>query len=121
MVLIDGTASVGLTGYIPPEISILAVLQVLGIANEAVGGTLPESIAILGSTLQLLRLQNNAFSGTVPTTYGLLINLGAMNLQGNSFAGSIPAEVCALRTTSLQELTADCNELSCSCCTACFR
>jgi hypothetical protein len=110
-----------LTGFIPPEISILVLLQVFGIANESVGGTLPETLATLGTTLQFLRLQNNAFSGTVPTTYGLLINLSAMNLQGNSLVGSIPAEVCALRTTTLQELTADCNEISCSCCTACFR
>lgn len=117
----DGTTSVGLTGFIPPEISVLGVLEVLGIANESVGGSLPETLAVLGATLQFLRLQNNAFSGTVPTIYGSLINLSAMNLQGNGLVGSIPTEICALRTTSLQELTADCNELSCSCCTACFR
>ena len=118
---LDGTTSVGLTGFIPPEISVLGVLEVLGIANESVGGSLPETLAVLGTTLQFLRLQNNAFSGTVPAIYGSLINLSAMNLQGNGLVGSIPTEICALRTTSLQELTADCNELSCSCCTACFR
>lgn len=114
------TTLVGLNGFIPPEISILELLEDFSIIDESVGGTIPESLSLLNATLQFLRLNDNALTGTVPSTFGQLSSLTAFTLQGNNLEGAIDEQICALVSNSLQELSADCLEISCPCCTECF-
>ena len=73
----------------------------------------------LFSDLEEFAIVDNMVGGTVPDTISLLTNLTALNLEGNVFTGSISPGICALTNTTLVELSADCEEVSCSCCTAC--
>jgi len=52
----------------------------------------------------------------------LLTNLEWLDLSGNSLTGTVPNEVCALRNDNggnLDTLVADCEEVTCPCCTYC--
>lgn len=111
----------GIGGLLPDELFTLPSILVLDIRDATFRGTLPSAFRELANSLQRLHLQDNAFNGTVPTTFGQLTSLNALNLQGNSLVGSIAPEICNLRSDELLELTVDCDEVACSCCTECFR
>lgn len=91
---IDFSSDNGLAGSLPPEVYLFSDLEEFAIVDNMVGGTVPDTIS-------------------------LLTNLTALNLEGNAFTGSISPGICALTNTTLVELSADCEEVSCSCCTAC--
>jgi len=67
-------------------------------------------------------LIDNSLTGLIPSELGLLTNLEWLYLYGNSLTGTLPNEVCALRNDNggnLDRLYADCEEVTCPCCTFC--
>lgn len=113
----------GIGGFLPDEIFSLPNLEELDVSEAAFRGTLPTTISNLGDTIKQLKLNDNTFTGTVPVAFGNLEVLNVLTLQGNDLVGSISPEICALRgdgPTDLQELSVDCDEVFCSCCTECF-
>jgi hypothetical protein len=56
-----------------------------------------------------------------PNRLFLLSFTGVFRLDGNGLTGLISSSTCLLRDSgTLQELSTDCNEVACSCCTTCF-
>lgn len=89
----------------------------LNLEGNALEGNIPSGLSN-SLDLEQINLDGNLLSGTIPTELGLLINLEILQLHGNNFEGEIPTEICSL--PSLRELTADCSEVTCDCCTTCF-
>ena len=110
-----------ISGSFPTEFSQLTNMQRLIVSSNAMSGTIADDFLInSGSTLQILRLDGNDFSGEIPSAaldeYSVAT---ALTFEDNSFTGSISATTCARVGNGLQELTVDCNEVSCDCCTNC--
>ena len=62
---------------------------------------------------------HNELYGNVPNELGNLSQLMKLTLEGNQLVGDMPAAVCDLTTSTLTELVADCEEISCPCCHKC--
>ena len=131
-----------IAGTLPTEISRLVNIRVLGIGRNELHGTIPTQIATL-KELSTIGLERNLFEGGIPSELGLgltrssllffdfnrlsvlpselgnLETLHTLSINGNWFTGTVPSEICALET--LQQLTADCEEIACPCCTQCCR
>jgi hypothetical protein len=103
----------------------------------------------LSSTLQVLNLGSNQFYGTLPTEIGFLTKLTGLSVFGNDLSGQLPASISqmtllellyidsnkfesirnepgvpqaiceSLRPEPLREFWADCEQISCYCCTVC--
>ena len=97
----------------------LTRLQELDLSHAQFEGRLSLGLLNLGS-LEKLVVNDNKLDGTVPGSFGRLKSLSDLVLQGNAFSGSMPDSICSLREDKLQVLTADCQNFTCDCCTACF-
>jgi hypothetical protein len=85
------------------------------------------SIALLTPSLSFCSdqvwLYTNEITGTIPTEFGAWSNLLLFQLEGNNVNGTMPEEICALVAPAggaLTSLTADCDEVTCACCTECY-
>lgn len=109
----------GLSGHIPDELYSLTNLVELDISQALFDGRF--SLGILNlEDLEKLIVSDNKLVGTVPFILGQLSKLSNLSLQGNGFSGSIPESVCLLREENLEVLTADCEKITCDCCSSCF-
>lgn len=70
-------------------------------------------------SLAFLDLAHNTLSGNVPNLLGELADLAAVHLERNDLVGTMPSGFCG-KTPTVQ-LKADCEEISCSCCTDCCK
>lgn len=68
------------------------------------------------SKLKTIRLDNNRLSGEIDNIFIYFNELETLTLHDNNLVGGIDA----LCTHPLKEFTADCDELTCTCCTQCF-
>ena len=57
---------------------------------------------------------------TVHSNSFLATRKDVLTLHENELVGSVPSLICLLVDDPLSELTADCDEIECSCCTECF-
>jgi len=135
-------------GTISSSISNLAMLRVLNMDHNWLSGGIPEELYSL-TRLEAIDLNDNTLSGTISSMIGNLSDLVVLQLEGNSFSGPVPS-MTSLRKLSLlylhdnnlsgsvealcgltgfyrgrnpaylQFLSADCDLVSCSCCTQCF-
>ncbi|XP_030453345.1 receptor protein kinase CLAVATA1-like [Syzygium oleosum] len=89
--------SVGLSGYIPPEIGLLRDLVNLTLAADNLTGTLPPELGNLTS-LRFLNLSVNLLSGVFPGgVLRAMTELEELNLDNNNFKGPLPPEVAGLK------------------------
>lgn len=108
-----------LSGHIPDELYALTELVELDASQALLDGRL--SLGFLNlEKLEKLILFGNKLVGTVPNSFGQLSTLSDFNLQGNEFSGTIPQSLCLLRDDNLKVLTADCEKVTCECCSTCF-
>ena len=119
-----------LAGSIPDEIYNLSMLRQMDLNDNRLTGSISPRIGQLAA-MDFLQLQNNQITGTIPSELGSL-PLNVVTVENNRLQGSMPLEVCALRNTTLSELTTDCSAesqaegsppfVACdlSCCTRCF-
>ncbi|KAK3423768.1 hypothetical protein EUGRSUZ_H00964 [Eucalyptus grandis] len=89
--------SVGLSGYIPPEIGLLRDLVNLTLAADNLTGTLPPEVGNLTS-LRFLNLSVNLLSGVFPgEVLRAMTQLEELDLGNNNFRGPLPPEVAGLK------------------------
>lgn len=108
-----------ISGNIPDELYTLTNLVELDISQARFNGKLSFAFLKL-KNLEKLVVNGNNLSGTVPNSFGNLSSLSNLNLQENEFSGIIPEEVCLLFEETLEVLTADCEKVTCKCCSTCF-
>lgn len=65
--------------------------------------------------IRVLNLENNGLTGTLPQELGLLNELTLISLHGNQLDGDMPSDVCELFNQDLQELSVDCDLVTCTC------
>eukprot|EP00978_Attheya_sp_CCMP212_P005820 scaffold12969_cov65-Attheya_sp.AAC.12 len=108
-----------MTGSIPREFYTIDSLVKIGFSNNSFTGPILNEFTSV--KLRDVKLQYNDFTGTIPPLFGSSEHLNLLLLHGNSFTGSVPDEICAnIRNNTIMdmsELTADCNEINCGCCT----
>ncbi|CAB9503970.1 LRR receptor-like serine threonine-protein kinase [Seminavis robusta] len=91
----------GLSGRLPPELSLLTTLQVLDVATNDVKGTIPSQLALLTSLRELV-LDVNELSGEVPSELGQLALLEWFYVHTNNIIGTMITELGLL--TNLKDL-----------------
>lgn len=107
-----------ITGFIPDSFYDLDKLEFAYLSNNTLAGTISEKISEM-SSLRDFWVEGNVMTGTIPNIQpGELGSLAELLLHRNSFIGKMPESICEL---DLEKLFADCEELSCSCCTSCYR
>lgn len=84
-------------------------LKFLDLSNNALVGSIPETVTSFGS-LSCLYLDRNYLSGTVPNNFGLLTQLEDLSLYENSLTGSIPTDFTSMK--SLKTLNMHSNSLT---------
>lgn len=93
-------------------------LEYLLLNGGLLQGNLPTTTA--STSLSYVWLQSNQLTGTIPETFGQnWFNLTSLQLQGNALQGSILSQCSQWQPTS-QVIAADCDLVSCSCCTMCL-
>lgn len=102
-------------GAIPGSIGNMHNLISLSLTDNNLNGQIPWQIGNLPALRQVWLYGNN-LSGGIPVQVGQLSQLERFEVFENSVNGGVPSQVCALGLTTL---AADCNEISCSCCTCC--
>jgi len=111
-----------MTGSIPREFYTIDSLAKIGFSNNSFTGPILNEFTSV--KLRDVDLQYNDFTGTIPSLFGSSERLNSLLLQGNSFTGSVPDEICAKVGSNMilqiQVLTADCDEINCTCCTTCY-
>jgi len=109
-------------GTLPLGLFDLINLQTLDLSASSFSGTLPVEFGKLSNTTSIL-LYGNTFTGTIPDAFALLATLSSLELDGNELTGTMPEALCnrtAQGFLDLRELTADCSEVSCTCCDRCY-
>jgi Leucine-rich repeat (LRR) protein len=137
-----------MVGTIPSSLGQhLTALTVLGLSENALTGSIPSTLGAL-TALTALDLSANQLTGPIPTEMGALTAMTVMWLHDNALTGTIPTQLsamtalvdlqvintrlngtmphCNLNNNSGDNfnqtfafLTADCNEITCHCCTHC--
>jgi hypothetical protein len=107
-----------LRGTIPQQIR---AHSVIALHQNELYGTIPEDLGIQNPRLEQLWLHSNYLRGSIPDSLASLTNLQSLLLHQNNLIGSMPAGICAILAISgeLQNVTADCRQVYCSCCTNC--
>mmetsp|Transcript_17476 Transcript_17476/g.49352 ORF Transcript_17476/g.49352 Transcript_17476/m.49352 type:complete len:1205 (+) Transcript_17476:183-3797(+) len=107
-------------GSLPFTMGNLAKLQDIDVSSNELTGTLPP---ILGSLFELetFNIGSNRLEGDIPAQYSLLRSIDALRMDENNFTGnSIEDVICGSSLgDNITILFADCQEISCSCCTRC--
>lgn len=96
-------SSLSLTGTIPTELSRLADLVDLRLANNLLTGEVPVELWNLGN-LETLWLNDNELTGQIPPELGVLPNLESLKLSGNSLTGCVPAGLRDIANHDLAQL-----------------
>lgn len=105
-----------LTGNIPPSLGSLQYLKHVKLGGNRLANRLPSELGQL-EKLQTLDVSVNLLDGTVPETLTRMTSVTEVRLHSNHLVGSIPfGPTCR---ADLQ-LSADCLEVDCDCCTTCY-
>jgi hypothetical protein len=81
-------------------------------------GEIPIEFASM-TNLVYASLEFNNLNGTVPSNLEQLQSLSSLSMHNNALTGSMPFQLCPSQNSSVQTLTADCEEVACECCTEC--
>lgn len=84
--------SFGLTGFVRPEVSKLANLQVLDLYKNTLGGSFPLGLSLL-TALTSLSLSHNVITSSIPSEYSTLNQLQFFFMDVNKLTGSLPASM----------------------------
>jgi Leucine-rich repeat (LRR) protein len=99
-----------LVGSIPREIDHLTSLEMLGLQNNQLSGSIPDFIH--ANKLLYINLNNNELlSGSIPASLGDIPKLQVLGLGNNKLSGSVPANLGSLQLKTLaihmNQLTGD--------------
>ena len=85
----------GLVGSLSPYIGNLSFIREILLANNTIGGKIPDEVGRL-FRLQVLWLSNNSLKGEIPANLSHCSNLKILRVGINNLVGSIPAELASL-------------------------
>nr|XP_023892073.1 probable LRR receptor-like serine/threonine-protein kinase At3g47570 [Quercus suber] len=85
----------GLVGSLSPYIGNLSFIREIVLANNTIGGRIPDEVGRL-FRLQILWLSNNSFQGEIPAKLSHCSNLKILRVGRNNLSGSIPKELASL-------------------------
>ena len=115
------------SGDLPPGVLLIPSLEGFNVSGNSLTGGLDTLMGsmFLGSVyrtsetwkLRRLNLDSNHLSGKLPEYFQALLNLKSLTLHNNDLSGDV-GNFCA--NSDLSELTADCREVACTCCTVCY-
>ena len=106
-----------LNGRLPITLRGMTSLHTLRAAENELSGPIPSDMGKM-LKLEYVYLEGNNFSGQVPSELGQLTKLKLMHLHDSKLSGEMPASICKLKEGFLlRDLTVDCEELTCTCCT----
>lgn len=120
----------GLSGTIPPQLSLLTKMEELSFRNNQMTGSIPSQLGLLVN-MQRFSVTNNSLSGTVPHQLeGMIRDLYSASFVGNSnLSGTIPEALCFINATCMESahnpcegvvgLNFDCTEQLCGCNCSC--
>lgn len=87
----------------------------MDVSNNHLVGGIGSFLGELGE-LERLQLHNNSFVGEIPPELESLGNLDMVTFHENDLEGEVPPGLC---DDFLSRLSADCEEVTNSCCTEC--
>ena len=96
----------GLSGSIPPELGLLANLEILSLARNQLSGSVPPELWGLTGLRELWLSGNETLSGSIPSEAANLASLQYLYLQETSLAGPLPnrlTELTELRVLNFSE------------------
>lgn len=109
------------TGELPTGLLGIPTMSMVDFSQNQIGG---EASNLFGddtaaTDLNTVRLHSNVLTGDFPPNVSSFSGLSILMLHGNELTGEVPATVCEMQglNTFLTTLTADCLEISCTCCT----
>jgi len=97
-----------LTGYLPNDLSTMALLSVFYVDGNLIRGKIHEMEQ--HKFLRSFYLFDNAITGNIPTSIGACVRLRHLRLNNNDLTGELPSELGML--TELTTFYADNNRLS---------
>ena len=103
--LLRSTADNNLRGSLPDEIQVFSSLDIIGLEDNKIGGTIPDSF---NESLIRLRLNNNRLTGEIPST--LPSRLIALYLNSNELEGPLDGVIGSL--PNMRQLQLNDNQLS---------
>jgi hypothetical protein len=111
------------TFHVPPVTLFLHItyrtLATLGLEGNQITGTIPRELAGM-INIESFALESNRLNGTIPVEFGELSRLSSLTVHQNDLTGEMPLGLCpGSPDSSMTSLTADCDEISCDCCTDC--
>jgi len=107
------------TGPIPATWGmIMPGLKYVQIGENRLTGTFPAAFGRLANLTEL-EIDRNFLIGTIPSELRQLSSLKRLMIHTNSFTGSVNDTLCDPHGFDINELTADCDQVVCSCCTTC--
>ncbi|CAK9323343.1 unnamed protein product [Citrullus colocynthis] len=89
-----------MNGDIPPNIGNLKSFVLLYLVGNELTGPIPSSIGNL-SSLTKFYLSNNKLDGSIPTSLGQCKSLLSLQLSSNNLSGTIPKEILGLPSLSI--------------------
>jgi Leucine-rich repeat (LRR) protein len=110
------------TGTIPSTIGDLSSLASFSVTNSSLTGTIPPEMGLL-TDMRRCWLFSNQLTGTIPNTLAMWFDIQVFEVYDNELTGTMPNLMCghvANSTYKYKTLSADCDEISCYCCTACY-
>ncbi|GAA0139432.1 transmembrane signal receptor [Lithospermum erythrorhizon] len=96
--------SLGLSGPLPGEISLLLSLEILDLSSNFFHGILPQEILSL-SHLQSLILDGNNFTGSLPDRLDAFSALAVLSFKNNSLQGNLPDSLSSLGNLRILDLS----------------
>ena len=96
----------GLSGTMPPELSMLDELEVINFDGNQMIGEIPIELSIL-SSLTVVSAHANQISGSIPSELGQLANLVELNLRENRLVDEIPPQLMWLSNLRVLNLGAN--------------
>lgn len=110
-------------GWIPTYLLSIPTMKTVDLSGNQIGGKAANLFLFGGAATGLTNvlLQNNLLDGDFPVEVEGYPNLSELRLEGNVVTGEVSNSTCSLQgTTFLATLSADCQEVTCDCCTECF-
>ena len=109
---LDTSLSGSLPAFFSPE------TYTIDLGYNQLMGSIPETFGTNMPKLMELLIAGNAFTGTIPSSLGQIPDLVDFEFVENSFTGSVDSFLCTPGRI-WETLRADCQEVTCSCCTEC--
>lgn len=98
------TVTISCKGFSMTFERILTTLTAIDLSDNALEGSIPESVGKLVS-LHVLNLSHNAFSGRIPPQLGGITALESLDLSSNWISGEIPQELTNLTFLTVLNLS----------------